>query len=150
MSLQVLFRAKAFGPGSDLWLVPDPDKSADVRKMDWYLNFQLAKARTQKNQEMAPELKNILIQNEWPELRPGNKDQQALMIAANPFLPTQMVVMVPSQKQFSQWVAQAKKVWAGLGRPSVRIFLPEGESPDTMKELWPSSDQLDQITIVPA
>ena len=129
MSLQVLFRSKAFGPGSDLWIVPDSDQSEDVRKMDWYLNFQLARAKHHKSQSPSPELRNILMENEWPDMRNPSKESKALMVAAGNFLPTQVVVMVPPQKQFALWVAQAKKSGPALANRKFGSFCPKAKSP---------------------
>lgn len=150
MAVQVLFKAKALGPGNNLWIVPEPSTSPEVRKLDWYLNFQLARAQAHSSQQLSPEMRNILIQNEWPEMTLQSSDNQALMVAARRFLPTDMVVMIPSQPSFANWMSQVKKIWTDLGQPSTRVFLPEGPSIESVRDLWPATDSSSKITVVPA
>lgn len=149
MAVQTLFKAKALGPGSSVWIVPEPMASPEVRRLDWYLNFQLAKAVAHKRQSLSPELRNILLQNEIPEMNYQGLTSQALMIAARRFLPADMVVMVPTQEVFANWMVQVKKIWTSLGQPSLRIFLPQGPTVEGVKQLWPDSDSSTKISIVP-
>jgi len=151
MGMQILFKAKALSPGADLWIVPEPLQSPEVRKLDWYLNFQLARTLHHKPQTLSADLKNLLLQNELPELKfgEGQAGQQACLISAENFLPTRMVLMLPLKKPFEHWLKQAQLLWTNLGKPNVRVFLPTEIEADEIRDLWPQPNGQTQLSVVP-
>ena len=149
MSLTTLTKAKAFDAGSELWIVPEPEHSALARRVDWYLNFQLARARYHKTRDLSPELKNTLIQEEWPEFQYGDKGAP-LMVAAQGYFPTQMVVQVPVQKTFKSWINGIKTTWKNLEQPTMRVFLPEGKTAEDFKADWDEAIEPHDLTLVPS
>jgi hypothetical protein len=150
LSLQTVFRAKGLGPGNDLWVVPEPDQSSDCRKIDWYLNFQITKALRFKPQPLPSEIAAVMTQNEWQDFYVPSKASRTIMIAADRFLPAKSVVLVPRGTSSMDWLNQTKSVWAALGRPSVRVFLPSDCDIDTAKSIWANQDPFEMITLVPA
>ena len=74
MATQTLYKSGAFGPGSKLWITPELEQSNWTRLIDWYLNFQISKAKFHNSQEASPQLKKIAYDNDV-ELKPiGNLD----------------------------------------------------------------------------
>ncbi len=150
MSVQVLYRSSAFGPGSDLWIVPDVVASPLARKVDWYLNFQLARAKHHKNQDLGTELRTILNQNGWETTATESGQNSALMVAAKNYFPTQMVVLVPGSTDRDAWVREVQTIWRNLGGPTLRVFLPQNLEHQEFQKLWPSQKEFDAITVVPS
>ena len=97
----------AFSCKSDLWVVQYPNTPLSF-KIDWHLHFM---AQTQKT-------------------------HQPLLVESSPYLPCSHVGFIPlDPQQPSQWLAQARKIWIGLNKPSLKVFLP---SPlKDIEKLWP-------------
>ena len=150
MSLKTLTKAKAFDAGSELWIVPEPEHSPLAGRVDWYLNFQLARARYHKSRDLSPELKSTLIQQEWPEFHYDQEEDAPLMVAAGGYFPTDMVVQVPVKRTFKSWTKSIHKTWKNLGHPKMRIFLPEGRSVEDFKTEWDESIEPYDLTLVPS
>ena len=150
MSLKALTKAKAFDAGSELWIVPEPEHSPLAQRVDWYLNFQLARARYHKTRDLSPELKNTLIQQEWPEFQYGQEAEAPLMVAAQGYFPTQMVVQVPVKRTFKSWIKGIHKTWENLDHPSMRVFLPEGRTVEDFKADWEEAIEPYDLTLVPS
>lgn len=150
MGLQKISFSQALSSGHELWILPSSEDAPIVRKIDWYLNFQLARAKNHRPENLSPEIRNILAQNEWPEFKFGKDSSMPLMVAPQGLLPTNMVVQIPNSAQLPQWAANAKKVWLALGKPSLRLFLPEAGNLNNLIELWGSDSSSNEIAVVPA
>ena len=147
MAIKSLYRAQAFGPGADMWVIPSKETSALVQKMDWYLNFQLARAHAHAAQEPAPQLLALVNENQLQSLTDRPQHPEALMIAAEHTFPTKTVVEAPLKNKKS-WAEHIHNVWLQMGTPSLRVFLPNGIDAEEFKELWPGPTQHD-VTVVP-
>jgi hypothetical protein len=134
MALQILNRAQAFVPGSDLWVLPAGRPTPLLRKVDWYLNFQIARAHQHAKTEIAPHLKTILNDNSLPDFGSPSGDLP-LLIPSSRHFPTKMVVEVPMQPA-ADWVQQVLQIWTQLDRPPLRVFLPEGMTPAEYERHW--------------
>lgn len=150
MGLKTLTKAKAFDAGSELWVVPEPEHCPLAQRVDWYLNFQLARARHHKTRELSPELKNTLIQQEWPEFQYSSEEDSPLMVAATGYFPTEMVVQVPVKRTFKTWVKNIQATWNKLDTPSMRVFLPDGKSVQEFKTEWEGSVEPYELSVVPS
>lgn len=149
MAIQILYRAQAFGPGSDIWILPENEKSPLLKKMDWYLNFQLTRARWHKREEPPPQLKNILNENNLPNFSQEIPAKAPLMIVAENHLPVKAVIEVPGAAKARSWVEQIHKLWDKFEHPQLRVFLPANITVDEFKEAWPGPTNKD-ILLVPS
>jgi hypothetical protein len=145
MAVQTLYRAQAFGPGAEMWVVPANETSPILKKMDWYLNFQLSKAHHHQTEQLAPQLRSILNENQLQDFAPAAADKPPLMIAAESFFPTQTIVETPITKN---WIENIQKIWTGMNRPTLRIFLPTQISAEEFKSKW-SGPATEDVTVVP-
>ncbi len=143
-------RAHAFSPGSDLWILPaSAAQSPIARRIDWYLNFQLSRARMRKPHEIPVSVKKILTENKMDELLQDperNEDARPLAVMAIDRLPANMVVELPYAKS-GEWILNAKAVWEGFSKPRVRVFLPSDLEPALLAKHWPASLS-DEFSIV--
>ncbi len=46
MNVQVLYKVGVFGPGSSLWIIPHLDHSPWSQRINWHLNFQISKMKS--------------------------------------------------------------------------------------------------------
>ena len=143
-------RAHAFSPGSDLWIVPaTAAQNPLVRRIDWYLNFQLSRARHRRAKELPHEIKKIMAENQMIELLSDSekdRDISPLAVIASDRLPTNVVVELP-EARLRDWVQNAHSIWEGLGKPRIRLFLSAEIDPATLATHWPSSTS-DEFSIV--
>ncbi|MEK6554448.1 MAG: hypothetical protein AABZ31_04340 [Bdellovibrionota bacterium] len=102
MAFQTLYRAKSFGPGSNLWIVPPPEESDVARRIDWYLNFQMAKSKKHVRFEMHNDLKKLIEDHSLrlPEL--PNAENAPLMISASNSFPCDMIVQLKHEDE-NKW-----------------------------------------------
>ncbi len=143
MSFKKLSNPGAFAGGSDLWLLPSPLQSAFTRKVDWYLNFLVARAQEHQPKALAPSLLGILQDNEI-ELgtAPLQGDQSPLLLSSSHRLPNQYTVILPFMGEPLPWLEQAHQIWQGLGRPSLRLFLPLEIKDRDLEAHWPQENSL--------
>lgn len=152
MSVQHLDALTALSPGADLWIVADLVNSQWSRKIDWYLNFQLLRAEPRQRRELSAELRRVV--DEWDYEVPQIEvpDPAPLMVASSDLLPNSQTVLIPVVQDKDSWVQACHKVWVGLGRPNVRIFLPSSvpsrQFEDRYARIWPSEDQTATVEIV--
>jgi hypothetical protein len=149
LAIQILYRAQAFGPGNELWVIPGGTNTPLFKKMDWYLNFQISRARTHKSEELAPQLKTIMTESQLQSLAPHHEESTALMVAAEHHFPTKKVIEVPVKKNKESWAKDIQEIWSGLNKPSLRVFLPPQISAEEFKSFWPGPKNED-VMVVPS
>ncbi|KYG64544.1 hypothetical protein [Bdellovibrio bacteriovorus] len=148
MALSVLSQASAFNPGSELWIVPDLEKSQWTARLDWYLNFQLCKASRHVSPSIPNYLQEVLSETELPKVQFAVKTSHPLMIASEELLPNKWVVIVPWQDNLGPWIAQVFEVWHKLKEPSLRLFLPPGQSAGKVQQEWQVHHSFQDFTVV--
>ena len=141
MSLKKLVNPGAFGQGADLWVIPDPQNSAWARKIDWYLNLQIQRAKNHQSKKIPAPLKEILETNELSLPEFDIKGDTPLLINSHNHLPTRSVLHVPMTTSPKDWVAECLKIWTKLSEPTVRFFLPEEISENLFEDQWPKDKQ---------
>ncbi|MGZ5280489.1 MAG: hypothetical protein ACXWC9_11125 [Pseudobdellovibrionaceae bacterium] len=129
----------AFSAGADLWIVPERKKSRLVQKIDWYLNFQIAKSVQHQSKTVSKDICEILKNCALVGLKgydfvPDESD--ALMILSNQNLPNRWVMILKGSEDIETWLKAAVQKWKKMNSPSVRIFLPEGLKQTEVAKLW--------------
>ena len=77
------------------------------------------------------------------------------MVACNQRLPSQQIVRVAHKPHLEKpdplalWVENIESVWNSLGRPTLRIFLPDKYTIEDFSTKWKEVDSKDTITVVP-
>jgi hypothetical protein len=136
MSIQQLTHAAAFSSGAELWFLPNPAVSRWARKLDWYLNFQMA--RTAHRLPPVFELGLLeLIKEEnlaLPTQPPGKG--LPLLIATEHRLPTKQIVSLSFAGELKDWSTHCAETWTAMKKPPLRIFLPEGETFKGWRKHW--------------
>lgn len=150
MGFQTLYRAKAFGPGSDLWVLPEPEESEIATRIDWYLNFQIAKSKIHKTRKVGAQIEEVIKAHDlcFPEIK--LEDDAPLLISSEQRFPNRMVVEIKVQPKVEVWVENIQTLWAKLDRPKLRVFLPREMSPEQFQKAWKSPlNPSDEVTLVP-
>jgi hypothetical protein len=148
MALSVLSQASAFNPGSDLWIVPDLEKSQWTAKLDWYLNFQVCKASRHVSPQVPDYISNVVTQTELQVSTPVAASLSPLMISSENLLPNKWVVVLPWNGDLRGWSANIFEVWHKLKEPSLRVFLPPGQSTGNLQSAWQSHHTVPEFTVV--
>lgn len=142
-------RAQAFSPGAKLWIVPSTAANPLLlQRIDWYLNFQLSRARFHQPRALAQPLKDILTENELEILQPShsNPDNTPLAVIAGDRLPTNIVVQMPETTP-QKWIQLAHTVWNHFGKPNVRVFLSQEIDSNFFAKYW-STSPTDEVAVV--
>jgi hypothetical protein len=148
MALSVLSQAGALNPGSDLWVVPQLGKSQWTAKLDWYLNFQLCKSSRHVSPQVPVYLNEVIKEAELEKFYRPVVKTAPLMIASEPLLPNKWVVVVPWDDNLNSWTESIFQVWTGLNQPTMRIFLPPGQSTGTLQQSWVKHHSFQDFTVV--
>ncbi|WII71215.1 hypothetical protein QJS83_12165 [Bdellovibrio sp. 22V] len=148
MAMSVLSQASALNPGSDLWIVPDLDKSQWTAKLDWYLNFQICKSTRHLSPSLPNYLRTVLAETELEKKSIDIKPSAPLMIATHELLPNKWVVLLPWDGNLKQWTTQVFEIWQKLKEPSLRVFLPPGQSTGNLQLAWQTHHTFEDFTVV--
>jgi hypothetical protein len=142
-----LSESVAFSEGSDLWVFCDPAHSAFARKIDFYLNFQMARTQKFQPKPFAAGLQSILKDNQLEELQLAPSASACCLISTRRALPCRYVVVVLWNQSEQGWIEETRKVWQKLGSPSLRLFLPKAMAAFDMNLGW-STDSAATISYV--
>ena len=149
MAIKTLYKTGAFGPGSDLWVLPELTSSHWAKTIDWYLNYQLSKAKLHKNPSLHETLHLMIEDSDLDLPQPLSLEISPLMVSSSHRLPNDQLVEMPTLNTKEQWVLQVRQIWENLQSPSLRVFLPSEISANEFQKLFPGpTEQLD-ISLVP-
>ncbi|MGZ3769837.1 MAG: hypothetical protein ACXVCP_09425 [Bdellovibrio sp.] len=148
MNHSVLSQASAFNPGSDLWIMPELEKSNWTAKLDWYLNFQICKSSRHVSHHVAPYLEHVVTETGLEQKHISMEQAQPLMIASSELLPNKWIVVIPWQNNMGQWAQQCFKIWQSLKEPSIRVFLPPGQNAGELESQWRPKESFQDFTVV--
>ncbi len=141
----------AFAAGSDLWIVPERKNSEMAQRMDWYLNFQIAKASHHQTRSLELPLQNILQECEIGTETKTEKvigDLDSLLILSSKYFPNRWVLVLKGCDDVAAWAEKAVEKWKKMQSPSLRVFLPENLSSGQFEKLWSKFGGSSSLTIV--
>lgn len=146
--MNVLSSASAFNPGSDLWILPDFSCSRWTRRIDWHLNFQIIRACRRPSPEPREFITLIQKETELEVFNPVQLPNAPLLISSVSFFPNRWVVVIPNADFFEAWVRQSSDIWEALKHPTLRIFLPTGQSSSSFHNEWSNRHATEDFTLV--
>ena len=129
----------ALSPGRQTWIVPDLGRSRWAQRIDWYLNFQIARAAPHQPATFAPELQDVIEKCELSVPTVRFNPAGPLMISSSDLLPNHQTIVIPVAVGEAEWVMASHRIWIGLGRPPTRLFLPSGVSAAAFENRWPKA-----------
>lgn len=129
MNINPISSASAFSSGSQLWAFCQPECSFWSRKVDWYLNYQVAQALAQKPLEVHPQAYAI-FKGAGYELTPlpSMNSKANILIAPQTTAPASQIIFIYFDHSTEEWLNRVVTAWQNLDKPSLRIFLPEDVS----------------------
>lgn len=146
---QVLTKSAALTSGSDLWIVADQDHSLWTQHLDWYLNFQLVRARRHLSAHLGVQLVELQSRWELPTFSNEMTSSSPLMIASQNLLPNQLTVLIPFLKDLADWIVKSQSIWINLLCPNLRIFVPSRLSADEITKQWNQLDRTPTKKMIP-
>jgi hypothetical protein len=138
--MKVLSHDVALGPNAQTWILPDLDHSAWAKKIDWYLNYQILRSLPHRPASFTRDLEEVIERSEFDAPMVRLDPESPLLIACENLLPAKQAIVVPVKASTTDWVSSCHKVWVGLGRPAVRIFLPRDVEQNAFAKSWPKQD----------
>lgn len=115
--------------------------------MDWYLNFQISRARAKKREEFSPQMKMVTNENNIPELAPPVNPNAPILLSAKRGLPAKALVDVHDGTDIESWAAQVFTIWENLGKPTLRVYLPPSFSFESFRNTW-SGPKTEEVQVV--
>ncbi len=147
---QTLFKTGALGAGAKLWVTPGGEYSDWNKKLDWYLNFQISRAKDHKSKEISSKFLENLNEYGIDHNFRKTKSSEFLMISSRGRLPCKMLIIIPYKEDFQNWTQQIHSVWLNLLKPNLRIFLPTDFPINDFSNSWPDKNSISDITLVPS
>jgi hypothetical protein len=148
MALSVLSQASALNQGAQLWALPNISNSRWAVKIDWYLNFQICRAQRHISRELPEFVDHVITETGLDKPILKYDDNSTLLISSEHLLPNKWVALVPLHANYGRWVQQVSETWSSLQKPSLRVFLPAGQSAGDFNELWQTHQKFEDFTIV--
>lgn len=136
MAVKKLPHANAFSIGADLWILPDLPRSSWAQTVDWYVNFQLSKARLHTPAKFSPELQDLVDRHSSEVFRIEVHPKAPLFLATEKLLPNRETVVLPYEESLETWLDKAVAVWKRLNSPPLRVFLPDETASSEFVKLW--------------
>lgn len=148
MPVQTISQANSYNPGADLWVLSPLEQSHSTQRLDWYLNFQIAKADFHQQKNMSEELEIIIRECdlELYNYLPQNND--GLLINVKHLLPARWALVQPILNPFPSWVEKIHFYWKSLQQPSLRIFLPKEKTTSDFNSHWAQLSSFENYGIV--
>ncbi len=137
----------SFLAGQDLWIVSQKMPSSFFQKLDWLSNFQLSKSIRHESQKRGPALEEWIETTELSVPAQLDSSRSPLVLSFNDLLPCRWLIYLQFES-LDSWTQQILPLWQGLGKPSLRMFLPEGEEPNALMNLWKPHDPIEEFTVV--
>lgn len=137
----------AFSPGVQLWMLAGREHSGWARRLDWYLNFQLARAELPRTRSTSDGLKQLteLAELDFPEI--AVSPNAALMIASSSLVPNHQTIVV-GFTNLPEWCRALHVAWTKLNAPTVRVLLPRDLRANEFAKHWPNTKSLDDLEVV--
>jgi hypothetical protein len=133
LEINVLSQTSALTAGAELWIIPDSEQSNWARQIDWYLNFQIARAISFEQHPPSKELLALTTHFEvaMPTIK-VTKGAPTLIHSSN-FLPNLNTLILPFQNNEKEWLQNSFEVWDNLKHPILRIFCPPHVQQDQIR-----------------
>jgi hypothetical protein len=148
MSITALDAENALSSGAKLWILADLGHSRWTERIDWYLNFQINRAEPHTTPQIGEKLNAVLAETEFVAPEVKLLEKAPLMVSSSELLPNHVTVVVPLADSASEWVLRGYAVWTELGRPELRVFLPESVSLSTFQSAWPREGEASAVQVV--
>jgi hypothetical protein len=136
MKVELLNSTSAYTEGSSLWVLPNKECSSWCRNLDRYLDFQIATTLFHQPTQPSSTLQTIADENEIKIPECPKTDGQPILITSDKRLPNSHTLIITFRESFQAWLNDIAAVWSDLKRPSLRVFLPEGVSPEEFEAQW--------------
>lgn len=149
MSAQILSQTGALSSGSTLWVLPSADNSVWTKKLDWYMNFQLARANYFQQMALPEPLVEMATNLEVPVPTIEVSKKAPLLVSTVYNMPNEITLYMPFTGELSTWLKQIHEVWSKLHKPSLRIFAPDGIDTEDIEKSWPDPTMSEKLTLVP-
>ncbi|MCX7977833.1 MAG: hypothetical protein N2578_02395 [Bdellovibrionaceae bacterium] len=145
--MNLISHSSALNPGSDLWIMADSSSSRWPARIDWYLNFQIYRHSRRVQAAMPDKIQEILTLTALPSPSVPDVRHRPLMIPSLHRIPTRWIVLVPWNSSLPDWISATQKVWVGLQRPTLRIFLPTEVQQSDFTRAWPEPSNLISVVL---
>jgi|GEM_PF-3466258 len=137
----------AFQPDSDLWAFSSRTPKSFIAKLDWYLNFQISKSSRHQKQKRSQTIDQIISQTELNLPQLHAEAATPLFLSVRELLPCRWIALYP-QTDCTAWLAAVQMTWLHIGKPNLKLFVPEGEDPQNVFNLWKPHDPVESFTVV--
>lgn len=137
----------AFQPDSDLWVFSGKIPKSFILKLDWYLNFQISKSSHHQKQKLSETIDQIVSSTEMKLPNIQMETASPLFLSVRDLLPCRWIALYP-QTESAAWLDAVQTTWLHLGKPKLKLFVPEGEDPQNTFNLWKPNDPVESFTVV--
>ena len=152
---QLNSQTDAFSSGSNLWIIADLESSKWAQKLDWYLNFQLRRAKLHTPKKISESAQEkiaswgIDVQKLTKGVRSLDRKKAALMIASQKLLPHQLTIQIPFRDlTVGEWAQNCLKLLQNLKQTQARIFLPQKISASEFSKVLGSKNSEFEIEMI--
>ncbi len=149
MISQLLSHVGALTGEAKLWVFPQPERSQWLKKLDWYMEFQVARASIHKQIEFPPALLELAAHYEVDPPKIRVLPEAPLLVATTDLLPTHKTVVIPYKDEPVQWLNQIFGLWERLMKPRLRIFLPTQVNVHDVQLYCFEQDRSETVALVP-
>ncbi len=147
MAFLSLYKAKAFEPGSELWISTGRADCLFTKDINWYSNFLMSRTLSHHMPELSENLDQLLTNYELEILKPKKLKKPCYLLETSKYLPNKFV-LVNKFTDLEEWIEQSLKVWEQLQKPSLRFFLPPEVSTDQFEKKWPKTNYMIDVSLV--
>jgi hypothetical protein len=148
VAFTVLDKTNSFNPGAELWVIPELSESKAAPRLDWYMNFQISKSQRMSKPNLAHPLLEILSKTKLNSLQFVENSRNGILYPTEKVLPNRWVLMLPNASPVEKWCERIVEKWQGLQKPTLRIFLPQGQTAKSFENAWYKFEKFDDLSLV--
>jgi len=132
MQIVSLNSISSLSEGAPFWFIHPRAKSAWTRKIDWLINFQLARATLWQRPTISTFLKEELADRESEFEVKSFDNSSDLIVSVKAFLPAKAIIQIDIDDS-SKWLERVDEVSSQIGANIYRVFPKDSDDPLELK-----------------
>ncbi len=121
---------------SDVWVIPQGERSRWFAHIDWYLNWQLTRGFTHSLPRMSIELIELLEESGMPVMTPELPAEPPLMVLPKGQIPAMACLLMPHSQSLDHWLKRIHTSLQTLKAKRARVFLPADATVNEAEKIW--------------
>jgi hypothetical protein len=138
---------EAFQSACDLWVIPE--KGAWLARLDWHLNWQVCKALEHAPATPAPELLDLVREQDFDFDFKGARGPKPLLVSAEGLLPTSLCLIRTEEDTPAAETTAIREYASSLKANRILLFTSAKVNPAKVADAWEKLSSEIELRVAP-